>query len=601
MPRIRTRHIAICTCLILWAYYFLPRGEGLPSLPFPQHGSSQSYADTHARYMNDPTGLTPIIATNSSFDWSAVVFTHPPKRTPKLPAPVTSRPRIQHYFKPDSLDEAAKQRTRRLKVRSVFAKGWGSYKKKAWMKDALKPISGQYVDQFSGWAATLVDSLDTLWMMGMRDEFYEAVAAVATIDFGHSTAPTVNTFETCIRYLGGLLAAYDLSGHEVLKTKAIEVGDLLYAGFNTENGMPVDFINFANAKEGIALTVESQVVSASPGTITLEFSRLSQITSDDKYYAAVSQVMDVFYRDQNNTKLPGMWPMMVSMSRKDVTSGYQFTIGGNADSLYEYLPKAHALLGSADPSSKKYESMARNFMDTAMKNLFFHPMIPGDEDVLISGNCDVLVEGPHLDPESEHLSCFIGGLYALGGRFFNSEEYLKAGAKLARGCAYAYKSFPTGIMPERYNMAICPGTDRLASCPWNQTHYDLEVLARPEHRPHLPKGFTTAKDPRYILRPEAIESIFILWRITGDPWWRDTAWEMFEAVANATETQFANAAVLDVTVLDSEKEDYMESFWLAETLKYFYLCFADTDLISLDDFVLNTEAHPFRLSKAGGR
>jgi mannosyl-oligosaccharide alpha-1,2-mannosidase len=60
---------------------------------------------------------------------------------------------------------------------------------------------------------------------------------------------------------------------------------------------------------------------------------------------------------------------------------------------------------------------------------------------------------------------------------------------------------------------------------------------------------------------------------------------------------FANSAILDVTLVGSRKEDYMESFWLAETLKYFYLCFSDTNLISLDDFVLNTEAHPFRLSK----
>jgi mannosyl-oligosaccharide alpha-1,2-mannosidase len=547
--------------------------------------------------MNDPRGFPLIVATPSSFDWNSVNFTYPPKLTPKLPAPVTKRPRIQHRFRPDARHVAATQEQRRLKVQQVFAKGWTSYRTQAWKKDALKPISGEYVDQFSGWAATLVDSLDTLWIMGMRQEFYEAVEAVATIDFGQSTALTVNTFETCIRYLGGLIAAYDLSGHKVLKLKAIEVGDLLYAGFNTENGMPVDFIQFEDAKQGIGLMVESQVVSASPGTITLEFSRLSQLTGDDKYYAAVSQVMEVFYQGQNETRLPGMWPMYVSMSDKDVISGHQFSIGGNADSLYEYLPKAFAMLGSADPSSKRYEIMARSFMDTAMKTLFFHPMIPGNEDVLVSGNCDVLGDVPRLDPESEHLSCFIGGLYALGGRLFDNDEYLKTGAKLARGCAYAYRSFPSGIMPERYNMALCPGTDHLAPCPWNETYYNLEAVKRPQHLPHLPKGFTTAKDPRYILRPEAIESVFVLWRITGDPWWRETAWEMFEAVASATETEYANAAIADVTVVGSQKEDYMESFWMAETLKYFYLSFADTGLISLDDFVLNTEAHPFRLSK----
>jgi mannosyl-oligosaccharide alpha-1,2-mannosidase len=597
MPRIRIRHIAICTVLVLWVYYFLPRDEGIPFLSSYSYSLSPHGTDALARYMNDPTNVPNITAQKSSFDWSSVQFTYPPKRAPKLPAPVTKRPRVQHRFKPDSKDVAAIQNQRRIGVKKVFGRSWTSYKRQAWMKDALKPISGDYVDQFSGWAATLVDSLDTLWMMGLREEFYEAVESVATIDFGQSTAATVNTFETCIRYLGGLIAAYDLSGHGILKEKAIEVGDLLYAGFNTENGMPVDFINFELAKNGSGLTVEGQVVSASPGTITLEFSRLSQITGDDKYYAAVNHVMDVFYRGQNETKLPGMWPMYVSMSSKDVVSGHQFSIGGNADSLYEYLPKAFALLGSADKSSEKYEIMARKFMDTAIESLFFRPMIPGEEDILISGNCDVLVDGPHLDPESEHLSCFIGGLYALGGRLFDSEEYLDIGAKLARGCAYAYKSFPTGIMPERYNMALCPGSNRLASCVWNETYFEAETVKRAEYRPHLPKGFTTAKDPRYILRPEAIESVFILWRVTGDPWWREMAWQMFEAVARATETQYANAAVLDVTVLDSKKEDYMESFWMAETLKYFYLCFADTDLISLDDFVLNTEAHPFRLSK----
>tara|TARA_R110002003_G_scaffold106_18_gene8875 strand:- start:12944 stop:14602 length:1659 start_codon:yes stop_codon:yes gene_type:complete len=545
--------------------------------------------------MNDPAHVPNIVATRSSFDWSSVNFTYPPKLTPKLPAPVTKRPRIQHRFKLDSRDVAAIQDQRRREVKRVFGRSWTSYKRQAWMKDALKPISGGYVDQFSGWAATLVDSLDTLWIMGLRDEFYEAVEAVATIDFGQSTAATVNMFETCIRYLGGLIAAYDLSGHEVLKTKAVEVGDLLYAGFNTKNGMPVDFILFEIAKNGSGLNVESQVVSASPGTITLEFSRLSQITGDDKYYAAVSQVMDVFHQGQNKTQLPGMWPMYVSMQDADVVTGNQFTIGGNADSMYEYLPKAHALLGSADASSAKYATMARTFMNTAMKSLFFRPMVPGDDDILISGNCDVLADGPRLDPESEHLSCFIGGLYALGGRLFDNDEYLDVGAKLARGCAYAYHSFPTGIMPERYNMALCPGPDHLAPCSWDDNYFEAETLARSQYRPNLPKGFTTAKDPRYILRPEAIESVFILWRITGDPWWRETAWEMFEAVAKATETEYANAAVLDVTVLGSKQEDYMESFWLAETLKYFYLCFADTDLISLDDFVLNTEAHPFRL------
>ncbi|KAF2266877.1 seven-hairpin glycosidase [Lojkania enalia] len=592
MARFRIRNIALCAILLVMVYYNLPAEPAVPNF----HEGKVSHRGTQqlAQYMNDVAQIPKIEAKKSSFDWSSVKFTYPPERTPKLPPPATKRPRIQHTFPTEPQNVADVQEKRRLEVKKVFEKSWKGYKEHAWMKDALKPLSGRSVDQFSGWAATLVDSLDTLWMLGLREEFYEAVKAVAGIDFGKSTSHTVNTFETNIRYLGGLIAAYDLSGHAALKAKAIEVGDLLYAGFNTENRMPVDFIGFENAKLGIGLLVEDSVVSASPGTITLEFSRLSQITGDSKYYAAVSHVMDLFYEKQNKTKLPGLWPMYVSMRREDVTSGYQFSIAGNADSLYEYLPKAYTLLGSSDPSSEKYEIMSRAFMDTAMQNLFFRPMIPGNEDILISGNVDVLDDGPRLDPESEHLACFIGGLYALGGRLFENDVYVTTGDKLARGCGYAYKSFPTGIMPERYNMIICPDQK---NCKWDEDVWVTERAKRAEYRENLPKGFTTAKDPRYILRPEAIESVFILWRITGNEDFREMAWDMFQAVANATDAPFGNAAIDDVSVVGSQKTDYMESFWMAETLKYFYLVFADSELISLDEFVLNTEAHPFRLAK----
>jgi mannosyl-oligosaccharide alpha-1,2-mannosidase len=86
-----------------------------------------------------------------------------------------------------------------------------------------------------------------------------------------------------------------------------------------------------------------------------------------------------------------------------------------------------------------------------------------------------------------------------------------------------------------------------------------------------------------------------MWRITGEEKYRDAAWEMFEAIDLHTSTELANAALRDVTQQNPEKEDSMESFWMSETLKYLYLIFAEPDLISLDHFVFNTEAHPFRL------
>lgn len=72
---------------------------------------------------------------------------------------------------------------------------------------------------------------------------------------------------------------------------------------------------------------------------------------------------------------------------------------------------------------------------------------------------------------------------------------------------------------------------------------------------------------------------------------------MFTSVIKHTSAEFGNSAIDDVTKSTPELNDSMESFWLAETLKYFYLLFADEDLVSLDEWVLNTEAHPFRRPK----
>lgn len=87
-----------------------------------------------------------------------------------------------------------------------------------------------------------------------------------------------------------------------------------------------------------------------------------------------------------------------------------------------------------------------------------------------------------------------------------------------------------------------------------------------------------------------------MYRITGDPVWQDHGWKMWESVIRATQTDIGHSAIYDVTKKDkyNDKADSMESFWLAETLKYFYLLFAEPDVISLDEWVLNTEAHPFR-------
>jgi mannosyl-oligosaccharide alpha-1,2-mannosidase len=141
--------------------------------------------------------------------------------------------------------EDAKQKTERLRRRDIvkasFNHSWSGYKEHAWLRDEVAPLSGHYKDTFGGWAATLVDALDTLWIMGMKEDFEVAVAAVQHIDFTTTETRDINVFETTIRYMGGLLAAYDISGEKypMLLGKAVEVGELLMSCFDTPNRMPI--------------------------------------------------------------------------------------------------------------------------------------------------------------------------------------------------------------------------------------------------------------------------------------------------------------------------------------------------------------------------
>ena len=102
----------------------------------------------------------------------------------------------------------------------------------------------------------------------------------------------------------------------------------------------------------------------------------------------------------------------------------------------------------------------------------------------------------------------------------------------------------------------------------------------------LPPGFTRITGRKYILRPEAIESVFYMYRITGDKHWREVGWNMFKAVQDHTRVAYGNSAIDDVTKHAPEMKDEEESFWLAETVKYFFLLFSEPGVVSLDEYVL---------------
>lgn len=120
------------------------------------------------RYMNSEPSLSqPLNVVKSSFDWSKVEYRYPPGSIAPLPrGPARELPRIQHVFRRESASEARIRQERRRAVLERTRKDWSSYRKYAWGRDALLPISGTGKDQFSGWAATLVDSLDNHGLEG---------------------------------------------------------------------------------------------------------------------------------------------------------------------------------------------------------------------------------------------------------------------------------------------------------------------------------------------------------------------------------------------------------------------------------------------------
>ena len=154
----------------------------------------------------------------------------------------------------------------------------------------------------------------------------------------------------------------------------------------------------------------------------------------------------------------------------------------------------------------------------------------------------------------------------MGGKLFEHPEHVKVGRRITDTCVWAYKASPAGIMPEVSHLYKCANA---TDCDWDEQAWKDAVAAKAdlskEKDPlknianlRLPEGFTAVEDRRYILRPEAIESVFVMYRVTGEQQWQAAAWDMFTSIQLHTMTEFGNAALLDVSAVSPPKMDSME-------------------------------------------
>ena len=112
--------------------------------------------------------------------------------------------------------------------------------------------------------------------------------------------------------------------------------------------------------------------------------------------------------------------------------------------------------------------------------------------------------------------------------------------------------------------------------------------------------FPLPQDLSNILRPETVESLFYLYRLTGDSKYRDWGWNIFTAFEKHTKVSSGGYAGVWNVLNPANKQDKMESFFVSETLKYLFLLFTDDpSVFRLSEWVFNTEAHPLPVWRAG--
>ena len=254
-------------------------------------------------------------------------------------------------------DELA--RSRRVHVLNGMKHIWKNYKEKAFGSDELRPISGSTNQNWGGMGTTLVDALDTLWLMGMKEEFEEARDWVRD-HLKHSPPGDVSVFETTIRSLGGLLSAYDLSGDKVFLDKAEDLGKRLQKAYNTKSGLPHGSVNLVTGSSHNFGWYGNAYVLAEIGTQQIEYRYLSHATGNDEYAKKSDVVFDILEEKQPADGLfgEGLTEHGSSISfTKDKVS-----FGAMGDSTYEYMIKLWIQSG-------KKEQRFRDMWDKSMNGL----------------------------------------------------------------------------------------------------------------------------------------------------------------------------------------------------------------------------------------
>ncbi|CAN1310124.1 Alpha-mannosidase I MNS4 [Linum perenne] len=405
----------------------------------------------------------------------------------------------------------------RDEVREMFYHGFDGYMKNAFPLDELKPLSCQGEDSLGGYALTLIDSLDTLVLLGDKDRFTSSVDWIGK-NLRFDINKTVSVFETSIRVLGGLLSAHLIASDYAtgmripsydnqLLNLAEDLGRRMLPAFDTPTGIPFGSVNLLHGVD----EHESKITStAGGGTLTLEFGVLSQLTDDPIFEQVTKNSVRGLWARRSRLNLVGAHINIFTGEWTQKDAG----IGTSIDSFYEYLLKAYLLFGD-----EEYLFIFQEAYAAAMKYLYNDPWY-------VEVNMD---SAAVVWPLFNSLQAFWPGLQVLAGDINPAIRTHDAFFGL-------WKKY--GFTPEGFNLATLTVQNGQKSYP---------------------------------LRPELIESTYWLYKATRDPRYLYAGRDMVASLQNGARCPCGYCHITDVE--SHQIEDHMESFFLAETVKYLWLLF----------------------------
>jgi hypothetical protein len=469
---------------------------------------------------------------------------------------------------------------RRDAVKDAFLLSWKAYEKHGWGYDEYHPISrkGRYMAEPNGMGWIIVDALDTLMLMNLTQELNHAREWVSTT-LDYDKDQDVNTFETTIRMLGGLLSAHYLQetlpgmkppnpkDEDLFLEKADDLADRLMGAFESPSGVPWASIILKDGKGEASHADNGASSTAEATSLQLEMKYLAFLTGEAHYWEKAEKVMQVV---DNNGAKDGLVPIFIYADR-GTFRGAEIRLGSRGDSYYEYLIKQHL---------QTNETIYRDMWDQSLQGVKDHLLAYTKHS-----HFTVLAERPsgldgNIHPKMDHLVCFYPGTVALaatGGLPLSEarklpswgkkqEEDMALARELMKTCMGMYAVTLTGLAPEIAHFELAdPPQQYQASLEPSTSNLDRNTPAGEGWKSDF---VIKGADAHNLQRPETVESLFYMWRITGDEVYREWGWEMFEAFVKWTkvEEEGGFTSVGDVMATPPPTRDNMESFWLVSNL-----------------------------------